>query len=348
MYRVLLPTIGLLLSFISVVQANSYKEVRDWYVYCDNDLKCSLQTAISGGVAYTFGIERGPQANADLVPFLSLSGALKQESAVEFVVSGVAEDRFLFKVNEGVSEESTLYLGSPEKARALLEAMMAGSKMVLSLETDDGPREVDVSLSGVTAGAIFMDDMQQRIGNRDALKETGEGEPKDAFTRARDLRSLADLPSEVASFWKIHTDGCAETFGDEEEDLVERFGGVRINLKEDAQLYLLPCGLPGTYNYPQSLLMFDTKSKAVRQMSLPIMGQNGPTVMDHPYNVNWDDRASTLSAFFKGRGLGDCGSKMSWILGGEGYYANFELKEAFFKDECDGNYEDWPRIWPLQ
>jgi len=120
-----------------------------------------------------------------------------------------------------------------------------------------------------------------------------------------------------------------------------------VAVEDDTQLFVVPCGLPGAYNFLHTVLLFDTGTKQVRTASLPIMGQRGPTLMDFAYNTDWDDKKSTLSAFFKGRGLGDCGSRSVWYWEG-GYYSNFELVEEYVKGNCDGKYDDWPQIWPPQ
>jgi hypothetical protein len=78
------------------------------------------------------------------------------------------------------------------------------------------------------------------------------------------------------------------------------------------------------------------------------MGTKGPTLMSTIINMSWDEKTSQLSAYAKGRGLGDCGTSSAWEWDDNGSYGNFVLVEERWKDDCDGVYDDWPLIWPVQ
>jgi hypothetical protein len=69
------------------------------------------------------------------------------------------------------------------------------------------------------------------------------------------------------------------------------------------------------------------------------------------WNIGWDQPAKLLTAFFKGRGIGDCGSYDKWELGSGGEGLSFTLIEARVKDDCDGDdgggIENWPLVWPV-
>ncbi len=296
---------------------------------------------------YGFGFLRSPKGNSEAELFLSTSLQPAPGSRVEAIFDGASGNRYTLDLARAENRQGVWYFPGQNPENALLNAMMAGNTMVLKLEVEDGNRKlVHISLSGVTGSALFMDEAQGRLGNRDALQAKGDGEPQDAKTRAAVLNSSGDLPAEVLRFWREASGNCAEG-SDENQDLIADFGGLSISVEYGARLYVLPCGLPGAYNLPQTVLAFDGETKEVRTVSLPIMGQRGPTLVDYAYNTNWDDRKSTLTAFYKGRGLGDCGSRSVWYWEG-GYYSNFELVEEYIKDNCDGIYDDWPQIWPPQ
>ncbi|MEL7430672.1 MAG: DUF1176 domain-containing protein [Pseudomonadota bacterium] len=333
-----------LLAFTGSVAAATNKEVRDWYVWCDVVFKCEMQTG-SGDEVYSIGFERSPQPGSEAVFFMAT--ALKPAAGSMLVaVFDEGAQRIAIATDEAEVDGSTFRFPGQNRDNALMDAMMAGKSMVLEIATDEGVKQVPVSLSGVTGSALFMDEAQERIGDRDALQARGDGEPSGIKTRVTQLNSTDDLPVPIARLWRLSENGCSEG-RDEEEDLVRELGGIRVDMDNETELFLLPCGLPGAYNYPQVVLLHDTLEGRARMATLPVIGQKGPTVMDTLYNPSWDDRLSQLSAFFKGRGLGDCGSRQvwEWPQGGD-YYSNFELVEEYVKGECDGKYEDWPQIWP--
>ncbi len=334
---------GLVLSATSGF-AGPYKSVRDWSVYCSNGLSCTVRTSNDAHQIYAFGFERGPEANAPVVLFLSTGLTLNEES--DLVIRIDDQPELYLEIPKADFKEGVWRFVGQDVDLQILTAMRHGQKMKLKVEAAEGDREIPVSLSGVTASLLYLDEVQGRVGNQDALEAKGDGEATAATTRVHDLASVDELPVEVKRRWAATPDDCSESYDD--SDLIKSYGGLAVDLKDNASLYVLPCGSPGAYNLPQVVLVYDGEDKTVRTVSLPVMGERGPTVMDIPYNTSWDDHASTLTAFFKGRGLGDCGSRQIWVLNANGYYSNFELIEERVKGNCDGKYDDWPIIWPVK
>ncbi len=325
------------------VSAGYVKEVRDWFTYCSDSLVCTFETSLKGGAIFRFGFSRGSTANAPVDVFVV--GAGTDGSNLRLTIDGEAENSFEFSAGKKDDNEAWRFeLGA--KQFDVLNAMMAGSSVAITV--DDGAKRVtaNASLSGFTGSALFVDDVQQNVGSRDALKAKGEAVAADATITAFELNASSELPVKVAEFWREHTDQCAEGY-EGREDLIKELGGLRIEMEEGAMLYLLPCGLPGAYNYPKTALIHDVRTGMVRQLAFPIMSALGPTMDLTPFNINWDGRDRSLSSFYKGRGLGDCGTRAIWKIEG-GFYANFVLVRQEQKDECDGNYQDWPVVWPVQ
>ncbi len=82
------------------------------------------------------------------------------------------------------------------------------------------------------------------------------------------------------------------------------------------------------------------------------MADAGPGIDPSPYNLDLDWKKRTLSSFFKGRGIGDCGSWFVWKLPTlEEEATGIVLTEQRLKGECDGSdgggIENWPALWPL-
>ena len=343
-YRIFM---GICVLFVAMTSAHAgpSKEFRDWYVWCDDVFKCAMQTS-NDDELYAFGFERGPKANSEAVLFLSMGHKPKEGSKLIAILDGNQAEPFTFHFDKGVNTDGSWQFPGQNLQNFLLNGMMAGNTLELIVDTDEGGKSFNVSLSGVSASALFMDEAQERIGNRDALKAKGEGAPKDMVTQVTILKSSSDLPPEVLDFWKNNTDYCGEG-RDDEDDLIKSFGGISVLREKTSRMFLIPCGLPGAYNLVQIVLFYEEKEKRVRIAPLPTMGHVGPSILDNVINGSWDDRKSELSAFYKGRGLGDCGLRTVWKWEG-GYYINLELTELYQKDDCDGKYDDWLQIWPPQ
>lgn len=59
--------------------------------------------------------------------------------------------------------------------------------------------------------------------------------------------------------------------------------------------------------------------------------------------ADFDPNGKTISMFYKGRGVGDCGSMATWNWTG----SEFKLKEYYFKEKCDGRSFAGERRWRI-
>ncbi len=327
----------------SPAAAGPFKTFKDWAVACSDPLTCTVSIYRADGRVVYFGLERGPRANAPVVLFVAVNGELDRQSDIVLSVPPLLYD-LVVPVSSGRLEEGVWRFADPLVIDAVLPAMKRGTRMRVVVTTDAGFSEEFVSLAGVRASLRFMDEAQGRDGNRDALEAVGDGEPASAITRVTELNASAGLPVAVRDLWAGAMHQCA----DDESDLLADFGGRKVDLGEGSALFILPCGLPGAYNQPFLSLAFDASDGTARALMLPVMRREGPTLMDLAYNVDWDDRKSQLSALFKGRGLGDCGASQVWQWDGSGPYGQFMLVEERIKDDCDGEYGEWPRVWPIE
>ena len=68
--------------------------------------------------------------------------------------------------------------------------------------------------------------------------------------------------------------------------------------------------------------------------------EEGWTTTPHLFNVSFDKKSGKLTSFYKGRGLGDCGSQGTWMWDGQA----FNLLTFRSKEECDGEDTEWPLV----
>ena len=59
--------------------------------------------------------------------------------------------------------------------------------------------------------------------------------------------------------------------------------------------------------------------------------------------TDFDPDKKTISMFYKGRGIGDCGSMATWSWSG----TDFKLQSYFFKKKCDGHSFAGQRRWQI-
>ncbi len=332
----------LLRSGVTPVEA---KQVRDWFVWCESDLVCTMQTDNSEQGIYGFGFIRGPKARAIAVPFLSRRYELVPGSKISLVLDNNTAQSFEFDLAMAEQDKGVWKFPDQQTDNTLVKAVMAARTMVLTLETPTERKTVSLSVSGATGSALYLDEAQARLGNTDALKSVGEGPATDAVSRVTRLGSADELPPPVRLAWQANDGECSEDY--DGGDLIERFGGERISGEDRAFLFILPCGGPGAYNLPAAAYIFDEAENRARRIFFPTMSRDGPTLNETAINTSWDHVGNTLNAYYKGRGLGDCGVASHWRWDGRAY-AQLVLVEEFAKDECDGKDTDWPQVWPPQ
>ena len=119
---------------------------------------------------------------------------------------------------------------------------------------------------------------------------------------------------------------------------------VVAKLADGKMLYLLPC-YTGAYNIIYSVYVFDKRypDELKRSVFAGFSDDFGWYGKDSLINADFDPKTQTLSAFEKGRGLGDCGSIPSYQWSDYGW----RMIEYRYWAKCDGTRmpEDWPVIY---
>ena len=119
---------------------------------------------------------------------------------------------------------------------------------------------------------------------------------------------------------------------------------VAAKLGEHQTLYLLPC-FTGAYNTIYRIFVFDKRypGELKRSVFAGYSDETGWQGQDQLINAQYDTKTKILSAFEKGRGLGDCGAipEYQWIVYG------WRMMSYRYWGKCDGTRmpEDWPVIY---
>lgn len=115
-------------------------------------------------------------------------------------------------------------------------------------------------------------------------------------------------------------------------------------LGEGISLYMIPC-MAGAYNFSHALYLSNPFSESFqRLLFVDFNDRYGWMGADQLVGAAFDPATLTLTSFYKGRGLADCGTSGIWVWD---QYA-FRLEAFHAQSECDGTIEpdDFPQVWP--
>lgn len=320
----------------------AFKKIRDTLVSCDFAQNCtlSLTPVASDGApepGMGLGIFRSSQSGSK--PVLRLSYVDPSQTSGKMEISIDGKPLLDVDVSALKSQDDQLdYTGDISK---VLDAMKNGQKLQLKF----AGKTSTYSLSGFVGGLIYVDEQQSRDGTVEALQARGSN-PAPVPPQIKLIETVEDIPAEIRKDFSDETAVC----GGASPSTFRNAGGFETTIADGLDLIGLPCGAPGAYNQPYAF--YSRYENKIVPISLPTISDDGPTVTDTAWNIDWSQKTSTLTAFFKGRGLGDCGIYDVWKAtdSGEGR-VRFVLVQERSKGDCDGNYaggpERWPASWPI-
>jgi len=310
------------------------RSFRDWQAVCDNGGDCF---AFTGGDIGAFAFVRiHMPAGPDAEPGVAV-GAWGWGEALQFslVVDGVPRplDRAPASEWAGVGE----LRGAP--AREMITAMAAGRSMDLSI---DGQGD-DLSLSGVSAALLWIDERQGRLRTTTALLRQGP-RPASEVPPAPELPEIQIRPATISQFGGDHPPPLPDSVaarpeiaacrdGWEEPD-ADSYEPLHAELAPTTQLWGAQC-FTAAYNTGHILFLTDHLGGQVRQLILP--GADEPVA--EFVNV---EIGNTITQTVRARGLGDCGLVQQWRWARTG----FELALEQRMDACVGMPPElWPTVW---
>jgi len=321
--------------------ASQFKRIRDVNVSCNDALRCDLFITNARVTLFTVGFRRAAAFDAPVALYMTMREPLAAGSDVRFSIDGaevLTVPSGAFSYRAAISEYS---YANQDEVRALFGATKAGERLQVTFRTRSGQSTAPYSLSGVVAGAIFMDEVQGRVGREDALAAIGAvPAPADEGQMA----AMDAVPAGLRRYYEGEGAPCADFDGTVPDPL----GGFSADIDDEVRLVGLRCGSGGAYNAP--FAFWTEIDGTYYRLPLPVMTDDGPGAVMVAWNAIWDAEARQVTSFFKGRGIGDCGTVTSWNVGEVGFGYGFVLAEMRVKDECDGVFdetlESWERVWP--
>lgn len=347
-FPILPYTFALLLSGAAACVADSggFEQFGSWQVICSQARNCTMRQFLSGSAIGQLELRRDGGPDTPLSIAASTDNPAFSEGARDVSASVSVDGGAPISVPSGDIRydpaAAVWVLTGDFMGNGLVTDMKNGTSLHVKLTRGEAVAEGDVPLAGVAASLLFMDDQQKRVGHTDALSAKGDKPPSPAVP-FREIRSFAEFPEAIRSRFAEGGE-CADT----EESQLDGSAFVH-QLSEDEAIYATPCGTPGAYNIPAA--MFIESFGMISKTAFPVMHEGAPSTMADAYNLDYDFETGKLSAFFRGRGIGDCGTYTAWHLSSRQAGPVLVLDRQTFKD-CDGKDlggpENWPAQWPLK
>jgi hypothetical protein len=323
--------------------ASPAKDIRDMAVYCTNGLTCeiSLLAKTGGKLIYSLSLSRAAGPDTPVLIKIRASAPMLPTGELVFSADGkpvMAVKAADFDFNADFEE----YTSKAPAAGFELFGLIRNASVLTLRYAAVKPGTADFSLAGLSGAGLYLDEVQGRLDSTDALVKIGG--KTTAPPPVRDISAFEQLPAVLRPDFEGQEGAC----GFYDQSHFTRGSGFQVTLPDDVALYVLPCTDGGAYNQPYAL--YQISSGAVSEVALPTMTEDGPSTTTGATNVDWDQPTLTLTAFDKGRGLGDCGTYDKWKLRDVPGEASFALVESREMDECNGEGgggpETWPLLWP--
>ena len=297
--------------------------IRDWTSECDDDLLCMATT--SGSTGYQMRFTRaGGDSSAWALRFL-LKDVPKPKTEGEMSISVDGGEPVSFYEEYGFLRDGdgvTFGLAGGADLDKLFVALRKGRKLALSYETADGKtQKQSFPLSGLAAVLLWIDEQQSRVGRSSEISSPAgvEGEAE--------LRATSEITDKIDARLKL----------DCEPPVPNRPDIESYRLPGGFVLHVAPC-FAGAYNFTQ--LYFLERRGELQLLYFADYG-DAWTGTNQLFNSEYDPKTGWLSASYKGRGVGGCGSTGQWIWSGY----SFRLVEFTVWPDCDQPSEEWTVVY---
>jgi hypothetical protein len=326
-------------------QAWVSKQVGDWNAECSNGLTCKMGfwDLNAKGLQYvSFQRKGAPNAPVDLR--LSTAPDFSPDADPTVTYRFTVDGRELLRIaakDLTQEEHSDVYFYSNQaKVLALLDAMENGKTADVTVTGKAGSQMLPVKLGGVKGAMLYLDEAQGRLDRVDALEAKGDKKvPRDGT--AKDILTLEDMPEIVRKDFTDSGGACSDL----PPERIKQFEGFDVAIGS-IRLIGVPCATGGAYNQPYALYVMN---EVVERISFPYMDEGKPTAMTVAMNIDFDPVTKTLTSFFRGRGIGDCGEYMKWQFDERG--DRLSLLEMRNKPDCDEGDNDptkFPLVWKAE
>ena len=323
-----------------------YREIGDWLLGCDNTRRCVARyvpvdadvppAGDSDSDVFSMMIvrEEGPLG---LQIFLTGFGSFRADEML-------VDRRPAPKARWVDSDDNTDAMVVDEEAFRFLRGIVDAHELTFPSRK----LRQRVSLKGLTAVLLAMDEAQGRIGNQSALVRRGSkpfgSSPRAAPPPVVIVRRSAEMAKgdAFAAAVRRHQSALLKAH---ECDMDPGIGDDAYVVAGGKALVVIGCG---RFAYQTSSLSFLADPHDARSARLLVLPQ--PPIVAQPDEANaageyvslvFDPAKSTLTEFSKGRGMADCGALTEWAYDG----AAFRLSAFAWQQRCGGDREKWLTLY---
>lgn len=326
-----------------------YREFKDWTLACDNVRRCTavgMRREEADSLVAVIQRNAGPNASASVVltgPGLDADSRLLRDGRA----LDLDPRRWRWQPAEGDEQENGRWTTrDPATVSTFVHALRNGHRVAIAdFESDAPAKDVgDLSLDGLSAALLLMDDVQGRVGTQGAWARSGAA-PDARVPGAPALPSLSrsPLPKPLAKQDGVRLAAAvrkaqAEALDDAGCDAPSN--DEAYALTDDDALVLIECMSAA---YQEGSLAFRVPRTApAKAVPLHFDTIPGNAPQDMLWLAGYDVASGVLAHHAKGRGLGDCGDDARWQFDGSA----FHLLEFRQMQRCGGLLpDDWPWLW---
>lgn len=312
---------------------------RDWKAVCDNGAACTaVAPSVEDGQGWLL-IQAAPEPGA--IPEIRIGVWTEdaQKAAASAPITLTVDGR-AFRTERTADGDIPSARVVSADALAVVRALASGKAATATLNGD----RVVLSLSGAAATLLWIDERQGRLDTPGALIRVGQKAvavqppalPQVAAAPAVAQGAFGDsgqiLPKSLTVLPAVRT--CLNDSAS--PDVRDAVFSAKLGARQE--LWAVPCGA-GAYNLSYAIYLTGPNGQNPVRAALP--QADGATTADL-VNAGYDPGARTLSAFNKGRGVGDCGIAQTWVWTGQA----FALTQERSMEDCIGLPPDaWPVAW---
>lgn len=304
---------------VTMVTPGELRTSGDWAVGCDNTALCQMASLAP---------KRGEPPSVTMALLRQPGG----HGAIDLSFESIGDGPAVLPIAVAIDDRRLPLeaLGGVEAA-TVADGMANGSTLTV-LERGDRAR-VRLSLAGASAALRWIDAQQGRAGSITAIVAKGPA------TTVADRRTAPVIPAVVAH-GTAAAPSSAQVAEMRRHAACQELAGARVfepeahALGRDATLVLLPCAV-GAYNLSSALFVVRGQTVEPARTDAPAgfdaTPARGIDRLVSVVNGAWTNGELTSDA--KGRGLGDCGVRQTFVWDG----TRLRLAEQSEMRECRGN-----------
>ena len=329
-----------------------YRQLRDFTVACDNGLRCEILGVSDDGdfglvlrLRRDAGHDGGQRLRLESQGGAVMADALRLDGTVHPALQALPWQ---------VDDADVLVLDDGPSIARFIDLVGDGTRLTSGDGDGDGARTL--SLAGLRAALLLVDEQQQRLDTPDAWQRRGERDTAAvpaAPALPRPVAAPAPPPlsdADAARLVRTVREASADVLRDADCDAPRE--GFDIREQDEAQpldathaLVLTAC-FSGAYQTSSLVFRVGRDGSDITRIVPPSPPHLDDVKATPEFalltNAGYDPATATLSHFAKGRGLADCGESAYWVFDG----TRLVLGGYTALRRCGGVAPgDWPTLW---